>query len=62
MNFFRQLYWELFRMFARKRTYIGFGIFVALELLIVFMMSLEGPREGMERYIERGEQMQAAKV
>jgi ABC-2 type transport system permease protein len=53
MNFLRQLYWELFRMFARKRTYIGFGIFVALEVLIVFMTSLDGPRKGMEKYIER---------
>ncbi len=53
MNFLRQLYWELFRMFARKRTYIGFGIFVALELLVVFLMSRDGPRKGMERYIER---------
>lgn len=53
MTFLRQLYWELYRMFARRRTYIGFGIFIALELLVVFLMSLDGPRKGMERYIER---------
>ena len=53
MNFLRQLYWELFRMFARKRTYIGFGIFVALELFIVIMMSLEKVNKGIERWIER---------
>ena len=53
MNFLRQLYWELFRMFARKRTYIGFGIFVALELFIVIQMSREGPQKWLARYIER---------
>lgn len=40
-------------MFARKRTYIGFGIFVALELLVIFLISLDGPSKAIERYIER---------
>ena len=31
--FFSQLGWELFRLFARKRTYIGFGVFLAVEML-----------------------------
>jgi len=50
--FFRQLGWELFRMFARKRTYIGFGVFLAVELLIYVLLTLDGPEKGMERWIE----------
>ena len=35
--FFQQLYWELFRLFARRRTYIGFGVFLAVEILFYFL-------------------------
>ena len=38
--FFRQLGWELFRLFARKRTYIGFGVFLAVELLFFYFFSV----------------------
>ena len=34
--FFSQLGWELFRLFARKRTYIGFGVFLAVEMLFFY--------------------------
>ena len=51
--FFRQLYWELYRMFARKRTYIGFGIFLAVELVIYTLLTLDRAERGMERWIER---------
>jgi hypothetical protein len=32
MLFFQQWYGELLKLFARRRTYIGFGAFVALEI------------------------------
>ncbi|NNE91923.1 MAG: ABC transporter permease subunit [Verrucomicrobiales bacterium] len=51
--FFAQLGWELFRMFARKRTYIGFGIFLAVELLFWRMLTLEKAKEGMIQFTER---------
>lgn len=51
--FIRQLGWELFRMFARKRTYIGFGVFVAVELVIFALLTLDRSERNMERWIER---------
>jgi ABC-2 type transport system permease protein len=39
MNLFtRQLYFELLKLFARKRTYFGFAAFVAIELLILLLL------------------------
>ena len=39
MSFFAlQLYFELLKLFARKRTYIGFCAFLAIELLILLML------------------------
>ena len=40
-------------MFARKRTYIGFGIFLAVELVIYTLLTLDRAEQGMERWIER---------
>lgn len=51
--FFRQLGWELFRLFARRRTYIGFGVFLAVEILFYWLWTRERSQEGMERFIER---------
>lgn len=51
--FLKQLGWELFRMFARKRTYIGFGVFVAVELVIYTLLTLDRSERNMERWIER---------
>jgi ABC-2 type transport system permease protein len=51
--FLRQLGWELFRLFARRRTYIGFGVFLAVEVLFYWLWTRENSREGMERFIER---------
>lgn len=51
--FIRQLYWELFRMFARRRTYIGFGIFLAVEILFLYFWTREKAQAGMEKWIER---------
>jgi len=50
--FFHQIGWELYRMFARKRTYIGFGIFLIVEALFFFLWTRKGSREGMARFIE----------
>jgi ABC-2 type transport system permease protein len=35
--FARQLYYELLKLFARKRTWIGFGAFIAIELLFLML-------------------------
>lgn len=37
----RQLYYELLKLFARKRTYLGFAAFLVIELLI--LMGLHAP-------------------
>ncbi len=52
-TFMNQLGWELFRMFARKRTYIGFGIFVAVELLYWFIQTREKAEAGLMQFIDR---------
>ena len=36
--FVRQLYHELLKLFGRPRTYIGFGCFLAIELLILALL------------------------
>ena len=40
-------------MFARKRTYIGFGAFLLMEGLVLFMINLPGPRGHFKRMIEQ---------
>ncbi len=40
MLFFTQLAGELRKLFARKRTYIGFGAFLVIELLILVLLQL----------------------
>lgn len=52
ISFFRNLYWELYRMFARKRTYIGFGIFLVVELFIYLLLTREKAQRGLEQFIE----------
>jgi ABC-2 type transport system permease protein len=51
--FLSQLGWELFRLFARKRTYIGFGVFLAVELLFFYFLSVGRGADRMEGFIER---------
>ena len=51
--FFSQLGWELFRLFARKRTYIGFGVFLAVEMLFFYFFSVGRGADRMEAFIER---------
>lgn len=52
-SFFRHLGWELFRLFARRRTYLGFGIFLAVEVLFYILWTRERAEERMEVFIER---------
>lgn len=42
MLFFTQWSGEWLKLFARRRTYIGFGVFVLLELLILWLVQVKG--------------------
>jgi len=53
MMFARQLGNELLKMFARKRTYIGFGAFGLLQLVILVMLQMPRPRERFERRLQQ---------
>ena len=51
MLFLRQLVGELKKMFARKRTYIGFGAFLTLEGIILLLIKIWDGK-GIKRLIE----------
>lgn len=51
IRFVHQLGWELYRMFARPRTYIGFGIFLLFEVFFYLLWSRE--KSGMEKFINK---------
>ena len=51
--FFLQLRGELWKLFARKRTYIGFGVFLGVEALILILWQLPGGQRWMKRMIEQ---------
>ena len=51
--FLRQLRGELWKLFARKRTYIGFGAFFTLELVILIIFQLPKVQRSWRRLIER---------
>ncbi len=51
--FFRQLRGELWKLFARKRTYIGFGAFLALEIVILIIFQLPKVQRSWRHIIER---------
>jgi len=58
MNLFLfQLRGELRKMFARKRTWIGFGAFLVLEIVLLIVLHLDGPMSFWKRIIERQGQM-----
>jgi len=40
--FFQQWYGELLKLFARRRTYLGFGVFVALESFLLWRIHVSG--------------------
>lgn len=52
MNLFiQQWHGELLKLFARKRTYIGFGVFTALQVVILVMLKTLGFEKWMTRFI-----------
>jgi ABC-2 type transport system permease protein len=51
--FFVQLKGELRKLFARKRTYLGFGAFLVLELAILALLQLPRVRQSWRKLIER---------
>ena len=51
--FLRQLRGELWKLFARKRTYIGFGAFLAVEILILILFQLPKVQRSWRGLIER---------
>jgi len=51
--FLRQLRGELRKLFARKRTYIGFGAFLALEIVILIIFQLPKVQRSWRRLLER---------
>ena len=50
--FLRQLGGELRKLFARKRTFIGFGAFLVFEIVILFLLRLERVQATVRRVIE----------
>ena len=51
--FFLQLYGELWKLFARKRTYLGFGVFLGVEILVLALCQMPLGQQGLRRAIER---------
>ncbi len=52
------LYWtqfggEIRKLFARKRTYIGFGAFLAIELMLLALLRLDRVQTSVAKMIER---------
>jgi ABC-2 type transport system permease protein len=52
-EFSRQLYFELLKMFGRRRTHLGFVVFVVLELLFAFLFMRESSVEWVQGMMER---------
>lgn len=50
--FILQLRGELLKLFARKRTYIGFGAFLVVEFAVLFLLRLEKVQAAIRRVIE----------
>jgi ABC-2 type transport system permease protein len=53
MRFFEQLRGELRKLFARPRTWMGYGAFFLMEALILFVYKLERSQNHMRGLIER---------
>ncbi|TAE75720.1 MAG: hypothetical protein EAZ84_08840 [Verrucomicrobia bacterium] len=53
MNFLRQLRGELRKLFARPRSFMGYGVFVAMEALILTVYKFGRGQEYMRDLIER---------
>ena len=55
--FFRQWSAEMWKLFARKRTYLGFGAFVLLEIVVFVLFHLKGGENWMRMMIQRNGEM-----
>ena len=53
MLFFQQLYGELRKLYARPRTWMGYGAFLAMEGLILFVYKQDGMQKLNKGLIER---------
>ena len=53
MNFLRQLRGELRKLFGRPRTFLGYGVFIAMEALILLVYKFGRAQEYMRELIER---------
>lgn len=51
--FLLQLCGELRKLFGRKRTYIGFGAFLGVEIAVLLLLRLPRVQQGLERLLER---------
>lgn len=51
--FFLQLRFELSKLFSRKRTYLGFVVFLIAELLIFSLLHLQGVKKSLAALMER---------
>jgi ABC-2 type transport system permease protein len=51
--FFLQLRGELVKLFARKRTYLGFGAFLVVEIIVLILWQLPRGQNMMRHLIER---------
>ncbi|MDR3405518.1 MAG: ABC transporter permease [Chthoniobacter sp.] len=51
--FFLQLRGELWKLFARKRTYIGFGAFFGLEVVILLLFQLPKVQRSFRHIVEQ---------
>jgi ABC-2 type transport system permease protein len=49
----RQLRGELWKLFARKRTYLGFGVFFAVEIVILLLFQLPRVQRSWRALLER---------
>lgn len=52
-GFLRQLYFELAKMFGRRRTHIGFGVFVLLEVIFAILFKRQKSVEWVEKMMVR---------
>jgi ABC-2 type transport system permease protein len=53
MNFFEQLGGELCKLFAKPRTWMGYGAFLAMEVVILCVYKLEKSQHYMRMMVER---------
>ena len=53
--FIIQLRAELLKLFARKRTFIGFGAFLLLEIVVLILFQTKGVTRFRSLIVQQGE-------